>query len=460
MKNKKYKWFTLVELIIVITILAILATIAFISFQWYSKNARDWNRLSTMKNIETWLRLYYTKNTIYPDVEFWTIIQSWATQLWTQWYLWENASRLIWFSKIPVDPDDWSKYIYSVNKLKNKFQVLWYLEKSDYAMNLNNTYASNYSSRIPKTFWDDLWIILDNNNNTISWNSVDITNQTWNFKVIFNGNEELVWTWVILKWLKSTYESWKLSWWFYDPNCDLPDVVVWDQVWAWCNSTLWYWAEWWQLDSDIWTNNYNWVIQSSAVPYWCYDYKWANLNTVSYCQKWTWSMMSNAKEINWSWANWTSWVVNNIWWKFYSWSSLETNCKWWDFLWTSNNSKCACPSWWHVPSELEWEKLETSLNWWVTCQDLGGWFFCPWLWWKNHQNKSVENNLIKALNVPISWSRNTVWVFAARWSAAWYWISKIDSNQAYFRDISSDYDTIIHWKIDKSFALSIRCVKD
>jgi prepilin-type N-terminal cleavage/methylation domain-containing protein len=45
--------FTLVELIIVITILAILATIAFISFQNFTKDARDGNRITTLKNIET-----------------------------------------------------------------------------------------------------------------------------------------------------------------------------------------------------------------------------------------------------------------------------------------------------------------------------------------------------------------------------------------------------------------------
>ena len=68
MKNAKhyFKGFTLVELIIVITILAILAAIAFISFQNYSWNARDSNRISTIKNIETGLELFTLKNSQFP----------------------------------------------------------------------------------------------------------------------------------------------------------------------------------------------------------------------------------------------------------------------------------------------------------------------------------------------------------------------------------------------------------
>lgn len=58
--------FTLVELIIVITILAILATLAIISFKNYSWNARDGNRIATVKNLQTGLNLYQIKTWNYP----------------------------------------------------------------------------------------------------------------------------------------------------------------------------------------------------------------------------------------------------------------------------------------------------------------------------------------------------------------------------------------------------------
>ncbi|MGE4444325.1 MAG: type II secretion system protein [Candidatus Altimarinota bacterium] len=71
-RNKKLgtnKAFTLVELIIVITILAILATIAFMSFQGYNKNARDGNRATSLKTIETGLDLYSIQTGVYPEPE-------------------------------------------------------------------------------------------------------------------------------------------------------------------------------------------------------------------------------------------------------------------------------------------------------------------------------------------------------------------------------------------------------
>ncbi len=100
-ENKKQA-FTLVELIIVISIIAILATIAFISFKNYSWNARDWNRITSIKNIQTWLDLYMMKTGKYPKPE-------WNIQIWTLWwwdfaYKWEigeSISRQIWLNKAP-----------------------------------------------------------------------------------------------------------------------------------------------------------------------------------------------------------------------------------------------------------------------------------------------------------------------------------------------------------------------
>ncbi len=102
--------FTLVELIIVITILAILATIAFISFKNYSGNARDGNRIATLKNIETWIELYSLKTWTPPQPEWETIQIMWSgttaswTLLWTKWELWETISKQIKMNKLPFDP--------------------------------------------------------------------------------------------------------------------------------------------------------------------------------------------------------------------------------------------------------------------------------------------------------------------------------------------------------------------
>ena len=380
--SNKSKWFTLVELIIVITILAILATIAFISFQWYSKNARDWNRLADLKNIKTWLEIYYTQVWNYPDTESWTLIQSswWLTTIWTQWYFWDINSRLLKFSKTPTDPYDVTKYIYSINAQKNKFQILWFLETSDYVSLVKDTYAADYSTRIPKTLWDNLWILLDASNNSISWTWIDIENYTWSLNAIFSDSYNLLWTWNTIKVLKSSYKDWKM-WNMIDKNCNLPDVVIWSQVWAWCNSTLWYWAEWWQTDNDISTNSYNWTVNAGG----CRNYNW--VNTVTTCTIWSSSMASTTKANTWyTWTN-TNWdsEVNNIWWKFYTWNNLSTNCKWWNFTSSTSNNNCPCPTWWHVPTDTEWITLENSL--WCTDSLTDNSWRCSWLWWLNNHTK-------------------------------------------------------------------------
>lgn len=88
-QNKKKNWFTLVELIIVITILAILATIAFISFQNYSWNARDGNRVATIKNIQNGLELLSVKTGNYPEPE--NIVEiSWSWIFLKQWFFWKS----------------------------------------------------------------------------------------------------------------------------------------------------------------------------------------------------------------------------------------------------------------------------------------------------------------------------------------------------------------------------------
>ncbi|MDD5769380.1 MAG: prepilin-type N-terminal cleavage/methylation domain-containing protein [Candidatus Gracilibacteria bacterium] len=66
---KTTKAFTLVELIIVITIIAILATMAFTSYQSFTKDVRDSNRLSTLKQIQTGLEAYNVKSGLYPQTE-------------------------------------------------------------------------------------------------------------------------------------------------------------------------------------------------------------------------------------------------------------------------------------------------------------------------------------------------------------------------------------------------------
>ncbi len=147
-KNFKSKTcgFTLVELIIVITILAILATIAFISFKNYSGNARDGNRVATLKNIETWLELFATKTWNFPSPET-PVIFTW----WTngnleiqQWVIDESLAKIIQMNSVPLDPKNQSKYIYSTYG-SGKYYQIWIESENQVASFFPQTYADSAS---------------------------------------------------------------------------------------------------------------------------------------------------------------------------------------------------------------------------------------------------------------------------------------------------------------------------
>jgi len=56
----------------------------------------------------------------------------------------------------------------------------------------------------------------------------------------------------IASWWNTTSNT--ISWKDLDSNCLIDDIVIWDQVWAWCNSTLWNWIEY---ISEVRCWNYN-----------------------------------------------------------------------------------------------------------------------------------------------------------------------------------------------------------
>jgi uncharacterized protein (TIGR02145 family) len=222
-------------------------------------------------------------------------------------------------------------------------------------------------------------------------------------------------------------------------NCTNDDYVfsTWwtTYTWAWCNSVLGSWVEWWKLDN--WTD---WIIS------WCYDYN--NTNTIGNCPIWWASMASTASEKSWSVASWVSWAVNNIWWKLYTWDQ-------------ANQAINACPAWWHLPSDNEFEILETYLNGWVNCRNATDWWLCSWLGWSWNDIKTSSNNIVKALKIPLWGYRATDGVtFMARGNNGYLWSSSSSGATAYSRTLRWDYDTIYRFLITKSYSIPVRCIKD
>ncbi len=222
------------------------------------------------------------------------------------------------------------------------------------------------------------------------------------------------------------------GWRALDPNCDIDDIVIGTQTWAGCNSTLWDWAEWWQLDSDMWTNNYN------AVVWTCYDYTDSgNLP----CIKWDISMLSSTKANLWyPWENATwDWEVDNIWWKLYTW----------------NNATSGCPTWWHVPNEWEWSTLESYLianNWSVN------------IGWIDHSKSysNATNNLVEALKIPLTGWRYLN-EYSWRWAYTSIWSSQDESDptEAWSMALWVQYNEVYHSNSTKSsYNMAVRCIQD
>ncbi len=195
-RNKKLwtnKAFTLVELIIVITILAILATIAFMSFQGYNKNARDWNRATSLKTIETGLDLYSIQTWVYPEPE-WTISTGSINTidgeqiLVKKWVIWDNTSRVVRLNTTPKDPLSLTNYVYATTNDNREYQIGTVLETwVSYFPLIKNTYADNWYQA--KVLGNYKWYITFN-----SWGLIYITNipsllWSWDISVNLLGSE-------------------------------------------------------------------------------------------------------------------------------------------------------------------------------------------------------------------------------------------------------------------------------
>jgi uncharacterized protein (TIGR02145 family) len=385
--------------------------------------------------------LYESKTEKYPlpDENIQIQWSWWIAIIWYQWNVWQNVSNLSGINKIPTDPVDWQKYVYSTNSSMNRYQLMWFIEWDNQIGYILNTTHAATSTRTPRTIWNNLWIILDSNNTPINFN-IDVENYTWSsLNVYFNDNYTIEWTWVVIKTIQSSYKDWKMPWTYYDKNCNVPDIVIWNQTWAWCNSTLWNGFEWGQIDANIWTNSYSGTISS------CYKlYDWVTTNTWN-CIAWDPLMTSNSNPKLWfTWVNWNSdGEYNTIWWKLYTW----------------DNASSWCPRWWHVPTDWEFEALETILYWWVNCRNSTNWSLCSWLWW-NRGGQILVNNIAEKLKIPLPGYRASGTNFWRRGRTSFLWSSSQDSSKAYLRSLDSNLNTVERRLQDKTIGSSVRCIKD
>ncbi len=484
-RNKKA--FTLVELIIVISILAILATIAFTSFQNFTKDARDWNRITTLKNIESGLTLYNIKSNKYPDPEEYVEILSWNILLIKQWIVWNDVSQKIKLNKEAKDPKDKKNYIYSITWNGKKYQLWTYLEENkltSYIPQITKTYANvGYSKRYFYTIWHKVWILLeDETNQVITWTwTLDLTdenNETKNFKVYFSNDTQSwsitsSWTNLIEKIVEKQNTTQTQT---QSPanSCNATQPInatltTWtptspNQAWQTTNSAnpchfvcnSWYWYNWsacvtattcttWIEYITIWT--------SPNIQSWSCKNEWATIVrdwstkcvdwTACYSQYWwAWNYYQWGRTDT-TWAGWSSdwWSTNNSWW----WTTTTSSA--WTYSSVSSGDqilmKWPCTLGYHVPTAYEWK---------IACDTISG-TSCA-------NNSTTVTNMQAKLRLPFAGyrNRNTGYYFNQS-TYAYYWSSSPNTTNGYDLYFSTSYihPANINYR---AFGFSVRCIKN
>lgn len=104
------KGFTLIELLVVISLIGILATLVVANMNSARERARDAQRKSDLRNIQTALRLYYNDNAGYPLDSSGAIVGCDGTCTWGE--AWENDGTA-YMNVLPGDPLADQTYVYT-----------------------------------------------------------------------------------------------------------------------------------------------------------------------------------------------------------------------------------------------------------------------------------------------------------------------------------------------------------
>lgn len=509
------KWFTLVELIVVITILAILATIWFVSFQWFLKDARDWNRVASIKSIWEWLELNAIKIWKYPtpdkqenetELLTWALLIEWQKYEYSYlWEIWETVMRNIWLAKESKDPMTWNKYTYAITKDGKEYQLAsileWNIAKG--TMILNKVNASSYKAKVDwnhkaeiiydtwtkkyltivlSMIYDKNWgnilnntwaiLIVDKQGNTPYWNNTSAkTAQKIIKEIKWEEEAEIItqeipeevinWTQSVENWLNTLSNSWVIlksiwaiesnSWWVITPNIPLLEQIV-----TWNITT----------QSTISQNNnceFNW----NTVEHWTNvtAYLTENVPHWSICTQeqrtctngtLSWSYTYSSCEV--SWATWTFTLSSA---SVVMWASvtITNNCSVSPTSYASSNTSVATTSWDTITTIAVWTTDITPV-WWA-CWDNG----LKTLTVTAPPTREVywdeDADAIAACNEYVHqtiwsnawWYQNWIWVPARNFTTDWVWTALTDNY--YKRNVSyNGTNYICKWFVVAKYEMS------
>lgn len=315
-KIKNIYWFTFVELIIVVVILWILSTIWFMSYVWHISKSRDSNRITQVSSIYGAMESYRTKWYL-PIPENKVSIYSSGELIWYQWYATQEILNMVWYQEWWKDPEDNKYFTYFLNSKQRNLWILAMLEN-----NVIEWWTQEFA-RVPVSYWDKVWIILDKENNPIQDNTqlqtiwLDVKTATWQYSAYFSDKERITWTGDILQVMYGTVLTW----------------IIWETCEEYVEANAWYLLKpWYYLIKD----------NSKLTKIYC-----AMSNN---CKGWIpTNALSNAIS-----SSWATWHYSTVWWEctylcnvWYDWdgNSCEiSTCNWSIPLWAISNAVSTV--WW------------------------------------------------------------------------------------------------------------------
>jgi len=146
-------------------------------------------RVSDLTSASKGLTIFFTKSWMYPETESGINITAWSNTLSKQWKLWQSVARVINMNQVPLDPVDQTKYTYSTNSSRTKYELLGYTENTNLVSVVPQSFAEDYSQRWVNLVGDELGVIL-NGDNSLPSGDVETSTGSKTYKVLFDGNTQ------------------------------------------------------------------------------------------------------------------------------------------------------------------------------------------------------------------------------------------------------------------------------
>ena len=140
--------------------------------------------------------------------------------------------------------------------------------------------------------------------------------------------------------------------------------------------------------------------------------------------------------------------------KSYCYSGKDQNCNKYGRLYEWDVALNVCPDAWHLPSDEEWSSLEKFLG--MTDEEIQK----VDLWRGTDQADKLMKDTDIGFNVLLGGYRNPPSNYFLKDMQAFFWTSTEKNAHAWFRQFMTGFSQIYRNSKPKSWAMSVRCIKD